>query len=164
MRGWVALIIVLVIVGIFYYTYSKSNGFSGILSSIGSSSPSIQQIDANPNGYLGKQVTIDGTLYQGDELSNGTQLWFIQDSQGFNIDVKLPNQNGRSWMSGAKYSINGIVAEVLRCTCRAAANLPPLSLSNVGSAAECTSQSTSYQSCNASYVYYVDVTSATEQT
>ena len=114
MKGWIVLIIVLIIVGIGYYAYSKSNGFSGILGSVTSSfSPSIEQIEANVSNYVGRQVTLSGEL---NEPIWSVFNYTLNDYQGYTIGLQQ-KVSGQTLFDGANYSVTGTIGVYTLCSC-----------------------------------------------
>lgn len=115
--NWLAIIVIIILLGIGYYVYAHPSIVSSVLGSVSSlGSPSIQQIEANASKYLGQQVTESGTL----DYSNSFFTFFnysLTDNQGYIMELNIPNNNNRVFFNGDQYTITGTVGSERICMC-----------------------------------------------
>jgi hypothetical protein len=146
----IVLLIIVLVIGFLIGHYNSGSNLSA-----GLTAPpytSFADMNANPTSYLGKQITVNGTLSQ-YIYDTGAFNWSMIDFQGYRLNLTLPHDR-IFYMEN--YSLTGIFSQAFACSCPYR-----VGISLVSNLTACTNKSSFDNTCKASTVYYLNVTTAT---
>lgn len=129
--NWIAIIILIIILGSGYYAYSHLAVISNIISSASSVASSqqvvsIPELQANPTNYLNKTIyvraelegydtSIAGLYYFQNGIQNQLYQHFSSNQTDWYFALKVPKQSNREWQYGSSYLFAGHVSILYGC-------------------------------------------------